>query len=266
LKGRASALGLGGATLVVAVLVAAVALPARGELRQYGDLVVSLKGGVSPLRLPRHRPAPVSVSLSGGIRTADGSLLPRVSRMEIGLPAQGKLSTRGLAVCPARRLRNAKPPAALAACGPALVGRGTLAAKVLLPDQSPFTIHAGLLLFNARAEGGRRAVLLHAYAEQPPLVVVLPFVLYHRRGLFGTVLVADLPQALGPRPRLARFEMTLSRRYRYGDESRSYLNASCPIPPRFTAGFLSLARSTYTLADGQQAAVEITRGCRGLKG
>lgn len=252
------------AVLSLVLAAAALAGSAHGEQRQEGDLVVSLDGGISPLRLPRDRPGPVSVHLSGGIRTTDGSLLPRVTTMEIGLPSQGSLSTRGLPTCTARRLRNTKPPAALGACGGALVGRGSLVARVLMPDQRPLTIHARLLLFNSRERGGRRAVLLHAFARRPPIVVVVPFVLRRRPGTFGTVLQADLPQALGPRPRLARFQMTLYRRYRYRGRSRSYLNASCPVPPRFTAGFLSLARSTYTLAGGEQIAVEITRGCRGI--
>jgi len=42
------------------------------------------------------------------------------------------------------------------------------------------------------------------------------------------------------------------------------LSASCPIPPRFTAGFFGLARSTYTLVGGRRLGVEIVRGCRGV--
>jgi hypothetical protein len=169
-----------------------------------------------------------------------------------------------LPVCSIGQLRHTKPPAALAACGPALVGRGTLEAKVVLPSQEPFTVRAPLLLFNGRAEGGGTAILLHGYARRPPTVAVLPFVLRRRSGAFGTALVAHLPPALGPWPRFARFEMTLSRRYRHRGRARSFLSASCPIPPRFTAGFLSLARSTYTLDDGRRLTEEIVRGCRGL--
>jgi hypothetical protein len=261
---RASAIALMAAALAALALAAALAGPARGERKQRGEVIVSLDGGISPLRLPRHRPAPVALRLEGGLRSADGSLLPRVTRVEIALPSQGVVSTAGLPSCPPRRLRHAKPPAALAACRPALVGRGSLEAKVLLPGQGPFTIHARLLLFNGRAPGGRRAVLLHGYARTPPIVVVLPFVLRRRPGRFGTALVGRLPPALGPWPRLARFELTLNRRYRYRGRPRSFLSASCPIPPRFTAGFFSLARSTYKLVGGHSLTVEIARGCRGL--
>jgi hypothetical protein len=264
---RASAVPSSAAGRALAAVVALVLLGglgtglARGERTQHGNLIVSLDGGLSPLRLPREHPAPVAVRLDGGLQTADGSLLPRVTRIEIGLPGQGVLTTRGLAVCPLRRLRNATPARALASCGPALVGSGDLRADVLLPNQSPFTIHADLLAFNGRIDG-RRAVILHAFAASPPTVVVLPFLIRLRAGRFGTTLVAALPPSLGPWPHFAHFRMRLARRYTYRGRSRSYLSASCPIPRHFTAGFFSFARATYTLAGGVKVSTSIPRSCR----
>lgn len=250
-----------GVLAVLALLAGLGAGLARGERSQQGNLIVSLDGGLSPLKLPRDRQAPVAVRLEGGLQTADGSLLPRVTRIELGLPAQGILSTRGLPTCSRGRLRNTKPPEALAACRPALIGRGRLEAQVVLPKQAPFTIRARLLAFNGRV-GGRRAVLLHSYAASPPTVAVVPFLVRPGSGRFGTALVADLPAALGPWPHFAHFEMTLARRYVYRGEHRSYLSASCPIPPRFTAGFFSFARATLTLAGGRTIGTGIARGCR----
>jgi hypothetical protein len=248
--------------LVVLGLVGALGAGlAHGERTQHGNLIVALDGGLSPLKLPRDRPAPVSVHLDGGLQTADGGLLPRVTQVELGLPRQGVLSTRGLPTCPQRRLRNATSADARAACAGALVGSGRLEADVLLPNQNPFTIHADLLAFNGRV-GGRRAVILHASAAKPPTVVVLPFVLRQREGRFGLAMVADLPPTLGPWPHFAHFEMTLSRRYAYRGQERGYLSASCPIPPRFTAGFFSFAKASFTLEDGTRVGTGIARGCR----
>jgi hypothetical protein len=56
--------------------------------------------------------------------------------------------------------------------------------------------------------------------------------------------------------------MTLSRRYAYHGQLRSYLSASCPIPRRFTAGFFSFARVAYRLADGRRVSTAIARSCR----
>lgn len=257
-RARTQALGVLAALALLAGLGAGLA---QGERSQQGNLIVSLDGGLSPRRLPRHGTAPVAVHLEGGLRTADGSLLPRVTRMELGLPGQGVLSTLGLPICSQRRLRNTKRPEALAACGPALIGHGRLEAEVLVPQQAPFTIRARLLAFNGRVDGGR-AVLLHATADDPPTSVVLPFRIRPGSGRFGTALVADLPGALGPLPHFASFEMTLSRRYSFRGQSRSYLSASCPIPPRFTAGFFSFARVDLTLAGGRRIGTGIARGCR----
>jgi hypothetical protein len=131
---------------------------------------------------------------------------------------------------------------------------------VQVPHQEPFAVHARLLAFNARV-GQKRAVLLHAYTSEPPLAVVLPFLLHHGSGRFGTALAAHLP-VLGEWARVARFEMVLSRRYSYRGRRRSYLSAACPVPKRFTAGFFSFARVAYRLADGRQVSAAIARSCR----
>jgi hypothetical protein len=234
---------------------------AHAERTQHGNLIASLDGGLSPLKLPRHRPAPVALHLEGGLQTADGSLLPRVTRMELGLPGQGVLFTRGLPLCPQHRLRNAKRAEALAACGSALLGHGRLEAEVLIPHQPPFTINAHLLAFNGRVHG-HRAVILHGVATDPPTVVDVPFLIHRGSGRFGTALVANLPRALGPLPHLAHFEMVLSRHFSYRGRSRSYLSATCPIPDSFSAGFYSFARSAYTLAGGAHISTAIARSCR----
>lgn len=246
------------ALVVLAGLGAGIA---RGERSQSGDLIVSLDGGLSPLKLPRDRPAPVAVRLEGGLQSADGKLLPRVTRIELSLPGEGVIDTRGLPTCTQRQLRNTKSWEALAACRGALVGHGQLQADVVLPNQKPFAIHSDLLAFNGRV-GGRRAVILHAFAARPPTVAVVPFFIHRGSGRFGLTLVADLPAALGPWPHLARFGMTLSRGYSYRGRSHSYLSASCPIPPRLTAGFFSFAKASFTLAGGRRIGTGITRGCR----
>lgn len=249
------------ALAAAAVLALAVAGEATGERHQQGNLIVSLDGGLRPLKLPRDRPAPVAVDLEGGLKTDDGTELPRVTRIELGMPTQAVFDTRGLPVCSPRRLRYTTPAEALEACGGARIGEGQLEAKVVAPNLSPLTIRARLLAFNGRV-GGRRAVILHAYSTHLPIAVVLRFLVHRSGGRLGKTLVAELPGALGPWPRFARFEMRLGRRFRQGGEEHSYLRASCPIPRSLTAGFFSLARADFTLADGGTIGTGITRGCR----
>jgi hypothetical protein len=248
--------------LVVAVLVVAFAASiAGGERTQDGHLIVSLDGGLAPLTLPRDHPAPVAVRLAGGLQTTDGTLLPRVTRVELSLPGQGVLDTHGLAVCPVQRLRAATTSGALEACRAALVGRGRLEAQVHVPNQPAFAVHANLLAFNGRVRG-KRAVIFHGFAANPPTVVVLPFLLRLETGRVRTRLVADLPPELGPWPHFAHFEVRLFRRFDYRGRERSYLSASCPIPKQFTAGFFSFAKASFTLAGGRRVGTSITRSCR----
>jgi hypothetical protein len=251
-----------GLTVLIAVWSAA---SAEGERHQRGNLRVALRGHISPLELSRQAPDPVSLNLAAGLRTVDGSLLPRVKRVEIGLPTQGVISTQGLPVCTVRRLRNATRERALAVCRTALLGHGTVEAAVVIPGQGAFRIHANLLAFNGPRKDGHRLLILYAYARRPPTVVVLPFKFERHHGRLGLTIGADLPTALGPWPHLARFKIRLGRNYRFRGRRHSFLRASCPIPPRFTAGFFSLAKVTYTLIDGRRISIAITRGCRGKK-
>lgn len=249
---------LAGVALLATLLLAGLA---QGERTQHGNLIVSLDGRFTPLTLPRDHPAPVSVHIDAGLQSADGSVLPRVTRVELGIPGQGVITTRGLPTCPLRRLRNATTATALAACRPALIGTGRMLAQVKIPTQPPFAVHARLLAFNGRVRG-RRAVIVHGVSARPPTAIALPFLIELRPGKFGTVLVARLPRTLGPWPRFARFEMDLSRRYAYRGHRLSYISASCPIPKRFTAGFFSFAKATFTLTGGRRISTGIARSCR----
>jgi hypothetical protein len=175
---------------------------------------------------------------------------------------RGVLDTRGLAVCPKARLRGTDTHQALEACGSAAVGKGHLFAKVFVPNQPPFAVHAHLTVFNGRTKTGRHAVLVHAYSTSPPVSFVIPFSVHHRSGAFRTVLVALIRRSAGPWPHVANFEIHVGRRFRHRGRTHSYLSASCPVPTGFTEAFLSFARATYTFAGGDQATIETVRSCQ----
>jgi len=258
---KSRAVSLTAAALAAAVFLVPIASQsADAEQTQRGDVRSWLNGELRPLHLPRDHPAPIAIHLEGGLRAVNGSPLPRVARLEFGLPPLGVLSTRGLPVCPARRIRNLKSREALAACGGALVGRGRLSSIVDLPNQPPFPVAARLLAFNSRI-GKRRAVLLHAGTENPPTSSLLPMLLSRGSGRLGTALVGQVSAALGPWPRLRRYSITLFRRYRYRGKLRSYLSGSCPVPPALNGASFSFARASYTFAEGGQISISIPRTC-----
>jgi hypothetical protein len=251
-------------SFAIAALVAVALLTANAsaERAQSGNLIVSLQGGISPRKLPRDQRAPVAVRLGGRVLTSDRGPLPRVNWIRLELAWRGELDTRGLAVCPKARLRGTDTQQALAACGPAKVGVGHLFAKVFVPNQPPFDVHAHLTAFNGRTAAGRHAVLIHAYATSPPVSFVIPFSVHRRTGSFRTVLIALIRRSAGPWPHVANFQIRVSRNFTYRGRRHSYLSASCPVPAGFTAAPLSFARATYSFAGGTQLTKEIVRSCR----
>jgi hypothetical protein len=227
-----------------------------------GGVVVSLNAEVTPNRLPRHRPVPVSVTISGSVRADDGGPPPRLRRLEFAFGARGGIDIAGLARCPSARLRNATSRQALGRCRSALIGHGTIDAEVPLNPEEPILAAAGVLAFNGRSEG-RPAVWVHAYSASPPVSFVLPFTLRRLgHGAYGTAISSPVARALGRWPRLSSFSLTLGRRYRAGGIVHSYLRADCPLPPRFHFLAFPVARATYRFAPGPTHTITILRGCR----
>lgn len=255
---RGSLLGVLASLLILAVL----AIPVDAERNANGSLEAFLKGGISPRILPRTHKAPVAVRLHGGIQTAQGIPLPRVKQVRLELAYKGKLDTTGLPLCPRSRLRALNIQEALSICRSALVGRGRLYARIFLPGQLPFPLHAHLLAFNGKTSEGRTSVWVLAYSENPPTSFVLPFHVRREIGAFPTVLVSVLPRNVGPWPHFAQFNIVIARSFHHNGRLHSYLSASCPLPPRLTSGLLSLARATFSIYEGPDLSVETVRTCR----
>jgi hypothetical protein len=248
--------------LVPLLALAVLAIPVHAERNASGSLIVFLEGGISPRTLPRTHKAPVAVRIHGGIHTTEGIPLPRVEKVRLELAYKGELDTHGLPLCPRANLRAANLREALSICGSALVGRGHLYARIFLPSQLPFGVHADLLAFNGKTSQGRTSVWVLAYSPNPPVSFVLPFHIRREQGAFPTVLVSAIPSNVGPWPHFAQFNIEISRNFRHNGRMHSYLSASCPLPPRFTSGLLSLARATFTVADAPDLSVETVRTCR----
>jgi hypothetical protein len=238
---------------------------AGAERAQDGNLIVTLNGGITPRKLPRHQTVPVAVHLAGRVLTSDNSPLPRVNWIRLELAWRGVIDTHGLPVCPAVRLMNSSTEQAVERCGSAQVGRGRLFAQVFVPNQSPFDVKAHIVAFNGRTKAGRPAVLVHAYAQRPPVSFVIPFTVHHKPGQFRTVLITTIRRSVGPWPHVANFQIDVSRSYTHRGAERSYLSASCPVPHGFTSGFLSFARATYTFEGGNQLTIESVRSCRAAR-
>jgi len=250
------------AALAAAAFLAASANPAGASRTQIGHVIVSLDASFSPQRLPRKSLAPVSISVSGVLRTDDGSPLPRLRGIELALASgSSRLDTLGLPRCPRRRLLGATERQALARCPGALVGRGSLGAEVDIPGQAPFSVLASVFPFNGGARGARSLVWLLAFSSAPPASFVVPVYIRHRPGPLGTNLTGVLPPSLGPWPHISAFHITFARRFSYRGATHSYLRASCPVPPRFTGGLLPFARASYFFTAAPTVTTTVVRSC-----
>lgn len=224
--------------------------------------MMSLRGEFAPLRLPRHRAAPVSVTLASRLTTVDGAPVAPVRRIEVAFARPASLSPAGLPACPRARLRNATGAEARGRCAGAIVGRGRLALELRLAGELPLRREARVLVFNGRRRGGGAALWMHVFVAEPPVSFVLPFSVRRTSGAFPTVLAAPLPRAIARSVRIRGLAITLGRRYRRHGRQRSYIDASCPVPRPFTAGFLPLARATFGFRGGRSIGETIVRSCR----
>jgi hypothetical protein len=248
-------------TAMLFAITCLAALPVSAEQSFRDGVLIYFRGSYSPNHLPRHRLAPISLTVEGGASGAKGAPPPRLRQIEIAFGGRGGLDTAGLPVCPRARLNNATQRQALARCPGALVGRGQISAEVPLNPADPIPAHTGVLVFNGRHRG-RPAAWVHAYSSSPPVSFVLPF--YFRRssgGTYGVSMRSPIGRALGRWPRLRSFKITLGRRYQAGGRAHSYLSAHCPLAHKFTHLSVPFARASYEFTPGPTIVQPIRRSC-----
>jgi len=248
-------------TVLSATALLSVAI-AHGELVQNGNLRLIFGGRLTPHSLPRDRDVPVKVSLTGSVRTADGTRPPRLRHISIAVNRYGKLYTKGLPTCQPGLLESTDSPLAMERCGDALVGRGQFSANVEFPSQVPFPVAGKMLAFNGRAHG-RPAIFLHIHGSNPvEATVVLTFAITHpRRGKFGTVLTTRIPLIASNLGYVTDVSLVFGRTYRYAGKQRSFISARCAAPAGFPGALFSLAKGIFTFDGGQRLTTTLVRDC-----
>jgi hypothetical protein len=250
---------------VLATTIAILALGASlasAELTARGDLFVRFSGRIAPDALPREARAPISVRVTGTVRTLSGERPPALRGISIAINQAGHLDTRGLPTCRQSQIEPSSTEEALARCGPALVGGGSYDGDIAFPEQAAFPSHGRILAFNA-VVGGRRAILAHIFSPKP--VAVTRIIIFHireQRGTFGTVLTGDLPATLNRWGYLNRISLELHRTFTYRGRPRSYLSAACDAPAGFPGAVFPFAYASMSFADGRTLSSTLTRSCR----
>jgi len=247
---------------LVAALVAVTASLARAELTASGNLFITFNGDIEPEVLPRDERAPVTVWISGQVRTLSGQKPPSLRELTLGVNREGHLETRGLPVCRMSQIDFASTEQALEICGDALVGEGRYRARTTFPEQAQTPSQGRILAFNSKI-GGRTAILGHVYGATPvPSTGIIVFKITHPSGTFGTVLSGTVPVNLSRWGYLKRISLSLHRNYTYKGKHLSYLSAPCHAPSELQKAAFKFAFATMVFDDGRTLSSDLTRTCK----
>jgi hypothetical protein len=254
------------ATALAASLCLALAALAQAEVSQEGNLRVSFEGKIAPHKLPRIGMAPVSVSLSGDIKTTDASTPPQLRKITLAINRNGRFDNKGLPICHFHQVQPASTQEAREACPRALVGSGSFKANVALPDQSPFPSNGQILAFNGKLHQ-KPVIFTHIYGTEPlPTSFTLPFELRRRsKGTYSTILSANLPRVAAQWGYISGVSLKLQRRFHYKGEPRSYISAGCPAPRGFPGATFTFAKASFGFEGGKTISSTMTRSC-GVRG
>jgi hypothetical protein len=216
--------------LVVSVLALAVAASASALRLQAGNIVVETDGGFTPTTLPKHKLAPIQIHGYGKITTSDGSVPPILKQLTFWFDKNGGIETRGLPVCPMRKLVATTPPRARENCRDAIVGTGLGKAVVNFPEQAPIPASSPLTIFNAPPLHGNPAVYVHAYTTVggPSAFIISVEIQRVRDGRYGFKTVADIPKIVNGYGTPLYGRIKIGKQWNYKGKRLSYISASCP--------------------------------------
>jgi hypothetical protein len=252
-RGRMTKLAVLGAA--VAAVVALAVSSAAGETVRAGNLVVTIDGGVTPTKLPKKTPAPITLKVKGSIATADGTHVPALKTLALDFDKHGSIYTKGLPTCPSAKLQSTLTAQAKAACGSALVGTGKVSAEIALPEQAPFNASGPLLIFNGPPKGGKPVLVFHVHANVPaPTTFVTSGAISKASGKFGTSTLIQIPTIVSGQGSLTSFEATIHKTWTYKGQKKSLLLATCPTGSLFAHG-------EFTFADHTLIAGNVARPC-----
>jgi hypothetical protein len=214
---------------VATIVVLAGAAAAVAVTTQIGDLKVSATAEFQPRAFPEHGTVPAEFGSIVRIKSVDGSQPPALKTLVFELDKHGKLNFKGLPTCTVAKLEGTTPDEARKRCAGALLGTGTGKARVELPGKAPFTISSPISIFNAPPEGGKPALIAHAYETVPsPQALLVPFTIEKiNHGRYGYRSEIELPPIAGGAGAAILAEASFGRTYKRHGHKVGYVEAEC---------------------------------------
>lgn len=245
------------AALVVASLAIAAPKPDKKPVKvKVGDTELEGNGIFSPSALPKNKLAPITLTISGAVRSISGGHPPALKTLEVETDKNGTVEVKGYPVCKSGQLQSTTTKAAKAACGKTLIGQGKTEVEIEFPDSSPVDVKSDLLMFNGGVAGGVTTLFVHAYITVPVPAAIVTTVKIKKisKGRYGLLSTATVPKIAGGSGSVTSFNLKIGKKYTYKGKKLSVLSAKCPD------GKLQ-AHATAMFADGTKASIEFARPC-----
>jgi hypothetical protein len=248
---RAALLAIAAVAAVLAFAAVAVAVTT-----QVGNLKVSATAEFLPRVFPEHGTLPASFSSIVRINSVNGDQPPALKTLTFEFDKHGKLNFKGVPTCTAAQLEGTTPSEARKRCAGALLGTGTGKARVEMPGTPPFTISSPISIFNAPPEGGRPAMIAHAYETVPsPQALLVPFSIEKvSHGRYGYRTEIQLPSIAGGNGAAILAEAQFGRTYASHGHKVGYVEAEC------SGGRLQVY-GKVTFADGSHLQSLLSSSC-----
>jgi hypothetical protein len=195
--------GIGLGVMLVAI--------ANAQKVRVGNLIATIDGSVSPNKLSRTRPDPITLRLTGSLETTDGTHPPPVKELFLEFDRNGHLNTKGLATCRVGQLQSTLTTQARKICSDALIGQGSATAEIAFPEQPPFSASGPLLIFNG-SHGNKQLLIIHVYAKVPaPTTFVTTALIGKGKGPYGTSARVRVPTITAGQGSVIGFRATIAR-------------------------------------------------------
>jgi hypothetical protein len=235
---------------LIALTVAGIATAEKPVKVRAGNLELTFNGDFTPKTLSKTKLTPITLNVSGKIRTVDGTHPPAMKEFDLETDKNGAINVKGLPVCTASKLQSQDTKHAEAICKSAIIGSGQATAEIAFPEQAPIPAKSKIIAFNGGFKGGVTTIYIHAYLTVPTPAAIVSTVKVKKvhNGRYGLSSITTIPKIAGGSGSVTDFNLTIKK--------KGVLSAKCPD------GKLQ-AHGTAIFTDGTRASAEVIRTCTG---
>jgi len=243
-------------TMAIAALIAltVVGVAVAGNQKpvhvRAGNLELTFNGGLTPEAVSKTKLTPVSLNVSGKIRTVDGTHPAAMKEFVLEADKNTAVEVKGLPACTASKLQSQDTKHAEAICRSSIIGTGQATAEIAFPEQPPILAKSKIIAFNGGVSGGTTTFFIHAYLTVPTPAAIVSTVKITKvhNGRYGVKSVTTIPKIAGGSGSVTDFNLAINK--------KGVLLAKCPD------GKIQ-AHGTAVFSDGTRASAEVIRTCTG---